>query len=114
MKDEALIAGGIEDHRSAEALAAAFVQHGIRASVSQAGALRVWIDDLLFEFSQRGDEFILADPCANTPDESRESVIALVRALEAIGARSRFEIYEGEHMTSYHHVKWPVAAGGAA
>ena len=104
-----LVAGGIKDRRDAWALSAALTQSGVRASVSQAGALRVWLGELRFEFARDESEYILADPGADTVDAARDGVKALTHALEVIGARSRFEVYEGEQMTSYHHVNWPLA-----
>jgi hypothetical protein len=107
MNPEPLVAGGIEDHRSAIELAHALDEAGVRASVSQAGVLRVPAGVRRYEFYGESGEYILADPCADSVTDAQEDLAALLPVFERIGMRCRFEVYQGEEMVSYHHVKWP-------
>jgi hypothetical protein len=110
MSRELLLAGGIEDGRSAKALAAALADVGVRAGVSQAGALRLWFYENLYEFEGAQGDYVVADPGVDNLKTLTAEVDLMVSALERAKSRCRFEIYEDETLVSYHHVMWPKGA----
>ena len=110
MSRDLLLAGGIEDSRNAKALAAALADAGVRAGVSQAGALRLWFCENLYEFDGAHGDYVVADPSVDNLKILTADVGLMVSALERAKSRCRFEIYEGEELVSYHHVMWPQGA----
>ncbi|UPT64954.1 MAG: hypothetical protein M0D54_10950 [Hyphomonadaceae bacterium JAD_PAG50586_4] len=111
MSAEPFLAGGLAERRNATELAAALADTGVRAGVSQAGALRLWFGEHLYEFGSASGDYVVADPCVNDLDTLTAEVGLMVAAMERVGARCRFEVYEGEKLVSYHHVTWPSAEG---
>lgn len=109
MRDDGLLlAGGIDDRRSASSLAAALDGVGVRTGVSQAGALRLWFGDNLYEFDG-GPSYVLADPGVESLATLTNEVTTMITALDRVKAKCRFEIYDGDALVSYHHVMWPQA-----